>query len=147
MKEENLTPALLAILILLSLTCAAYAILSNPVRIASTGTIKVVNVEAYWNRNCTGPVTSIDWGMIEPGASKNVTIYMKNEGNSPIVLSLNTSNWNPIEAGNHMSLSWNYSGAGLQPDQFLPVTLTLTAARNITGITAFNFDITIIGAG
>jgi hypothetical protein len=109
--------------------------------------VKAVNVEVYWNQNCTESVASIDWGMLEPGESKNVTIYLKNEGNTPINISLNTSNWDPAEAENSITLSWNYVGESLQPDQALPTTFILSVAQNITNITAFNFDIIIIGEG
>lgn len=125
----------------------SYAV-SNYLRIiASTGTVKAVNVGVYWNQNCTETVTSIDWGMLEPGESKNLTIYLKNEGNTPINLSLNTSNWNPAEAENYIGLSWTYSGENLQPNQALSATLMLKVAQNVTNITTFNFDIIIIGEG
>lgn len=84
---------------------------------------------------------------MEPGESKNVTTYLKNEGNTPINLSLNTSSWNPSEAENYIGLTWNYTGENLQPDQALPVTLILTVSQNIAGITTFNFDIVIEGKG
>ena len=125
----------------------SYAV-SNYLRIiASTGTVKAVNVGVYWNQNCTETVTTIDWGMLEPGESKNVTIYLKNEGNTPINLSLNTSNWNPAEARNYVSLNWTYRGENLQPDQALPATLILAVDQNVTNITTFNFDIIIVGEG
>ena len=128
--------------------CLVTYAVSNYLRIiASTGTVKAVNVGVYWDQNCTETVTSIDWGMLEPGESKNVTIYSKNEGNTPINLSLNTSNWNPTEARNYMILTWTYSGENLQPDQALPTTLILTVDQNVTDITTFNFDIIIIGEG
>ena len=115
--------------------------------ISITGTVKAVNVGVYWDQNCTEAVTSIDWGMLEPGESKNVTIYLKNEGNTPINLSLNMSNWNPAEAKNYMSLSWTYSGENLQPDQALSAILILSVEQNVTDITTFNFDIIIMGEG
>ena len=125
----------------------SYAVSSYLRIIASTGTVKAVNVGVYWNQNCTETVTTIDWGMLEPGESKNVTIYLKNEGNTPINLSLNTSNWNPAEARNYVNLNWTYSGENLQPDQALPATLILSVEQNVTNITIFNCDTIIIGEG
>jgi hypothetical protein len=145
MKKEAL---LWIILLLAGSTCLVSHAVSEYLRIiACTGTVKAVNVGVYWNQNCTESVASIDWGMLEPGESKNVTIYLKNEGNTPINLSLSASNWNPAEAENHIILTWNYTGESLQPDQALPTTFILTVDQNITNITAFNFDIIIIGEG
>ena len=145
MKKEAL---LWTIVLLAGSMCLVTYAVSNYLRIiASTGTVKAVNVGVYWNQNCTETVTSIDWGMLEPAESKNATIYLKNEGNTPINLSLNTSNWNPAEARNYVNLNWTYSGENLQPDQALPATLTLSVEQNVTNITTFNFDIIIIGEG
>jgi hypothetical protein len=145
MKKEAL---LWTIILLAGSTCLLSHAVSNYLRIiACTGTVKAVNVGVYRNQNCTETVTAIDWGMLEPGESKNVTIYLKNEGNTPINLSLNTSNWNPTEAENYISLTWTYSGENLQPDQVLPSTLILSINQNVTDITTFNFDIIIIGEG
>jgi hypothetical protein len=145
MKKEAL---LWTIILLAGSTCLVSYAVSNYLRIiASTGTVKAVNVGVYWNQNCTETVTTIDWGMLEPGESRNVTIYLKNEGNTPINLSLNTSNWNPAEAENYISLTWTISGENLQPDQALPTTLIITVEQNVTDITTFNFDIIIMGEG
>ena len=136
------------IVLLAGSTCLLSYAVSNYLRIiASTGTVKTVNVGVYWNQNCTETVTTIDWGMLEPGESKNITIYLKNEGNTPINLSLNTSNWNPAEAEKYISLAWTISGENLQPDQALPTTLVLSVKQNITDVTTFNFDIIIMGEG
>jgi len=138
---------LLVILAVLASTSVVYAVSTYQKTIYSTGTVKVVGVGAYWDANCTDTVISIDWGTIEPGTFKTAAIYLKNEGNSPITLSLNSSNWSPSVAEGYMSLIWNYTGENLQPYQALPITLTLTVAQNITGITTFSFDIIIKGTG
>ena len=115
--------------------------------ISSQGDIKALGVGVYSDWNCTEELLSINWGMIEPGMSTNVSFYVRNEGNAPITLFLNSTNWNPPRIENYLSLTWNYTGEVLQPQQILPVNLTLTVAQHITGITSFNFDIIIIGEG
>jgi hypothetical protein len=81
--------------------------------------------------------------MVEPGAVKNVTVYIRNEGNAPITLSLQTSNWNPSNVADYISLSWNYNGQTINANQVIAVTLSLSISSNIQGITLFSFDIII----
>jgi len=138
---------LLGILVVLASIGFVHAVSTYQRIIASRGTIKSVNVGVYWDVNCTNAISSIDWGMLEPGATRNTTVYLKNEGNAPITLFLNLSNWNPAETEGFIDLSWNYDGQNLQPEKVLLLTLTLTVAENITGITSFSFDIVIIGEG
>lgn len=125
----------------------AYSSLSNSLNLRNTGTLKTINVAAYWDSACTSQVTSVDWGTVEPGSTKNVDIYLKNTGNAPITLSLSVSNWSPSNASNYVSLSWNYSGQQISPGSVVQVTLTLTVSSNVSGISSFSFDMTIVGTG
>ncbi|MGB9671825.1 MAG: hypothetical protein ACPLZY_01605 [Candidatus Norongarragalinales archaeon] len=54
---------------------------------------------------CSQAVSAIDRGIVEPNAVKNVTVYVRNEENSPITLSLQRVNWDPANASNCISLS------------------------------------------
>ena len=121
-------------------------LLSSSLRINTSGMVTSVNLEVYWDSACTNKVTSIDWGIIPPGGSAAKTVYIKNIGNVPITLSLNTENWNPPGAANYLTLTWNYtSGTKIQPNNVLPVTLTLTVSSSIQGIDSFSFNIVITG--
>ncbi|MEM1564341.1 MAG: hypothetical protein QW161_06700 [Candidatus Bathyarchaeia archaeon] len=103
-------------------------------------------IECYWDEACTRPVTSIDWGTLYPGQTKNVLIYVLNAGGAPISLTLSTANWNPPEAELYLTLSWDYDGRLIYPRQVLPITLSLTVSLNVpTTITDFSFDIIISG--
>jgi hypothetical protein len=113
----------------------------------SVGTVKALGVGVYWDSGCSQSVSVIDWGSVEPGAVKNVTIYVRNEGNTPATLSLQTSNWNPANATDYISLSWNYNGQTIDLNQVIGVTLSLSISSNIEGITTFSFDIVIVGSG
>ena len=147
MKKEAILLGIFAILACTYVAYVAYGTLNYQRVIASTGTVKTIGVEAYWDEQCTDVVTSIGWGMIEPGTSKKSMIYVKNEGNSVITLFLNTGNWSPASAENYLSLSWDYTGETLQPNQVLLLTITLNVAQNVAGITSFTFDIIILGEG
>jgi hypothetical protein len=115
--------------------------------IPNGGMIKEINVRVYNDSGCTIPLPSMDWGVLEAGSSKNRTIYIKNEGNSPLMLSLSTSNWIPLSAANYITLTWDYGGQPLNSNQFIKVILMLVTSSAIHGISSFTFDITIIGRG
>ena len=106
-----------------------------------------VTIGVYQEVECVNEVSSIDWGEIDAGSSKNVTVYVKNLGNRPVTLSLDTQNWSPPEAQNYMSVDWDYDGSPLNPDAVLQVQIVLTVSANITDITDFSFEIIVISEG
>jgi hypothetical protein len=111
--------------------------------IGTRGTLKVVGVGVYWDHNCSSPLYSFDWGNVEPNSLKNITIFIRNEGNEPSRLFLATDNWNPSNASDFIKLSWDYNELLLYPDQTTQVVLTLSIASVTEGITDFTFDIII----
>jgi hypothetical protein len=116
-------------------------------RIENRAALKVVGVDVYQDSALTVPVVSIDWGMLEPGENKNYSCYIVNRSNVPIVLSLATENWQPTNASQFITLTWNYDGEHISIGGFAPVTLTLYIDPATMGITSFSFDITITGSG
>jgi hypothetical protein len=133
--------------IVLASIAVVYALTSVSVYLSSVGTVKALGVGVYWDSACSQAVSSIDWGLAEPGAVKNVTVYNRNEGNAPITLSLQTSNWSPANASDYISLSWDYNDQTIDLNQVIGVTLSLSISSNIEGITTFGFDIVVVGSG
>ena len=126
---------------------AADAVMSSQKTVHSTGSVKAVGVGVFQDSACTQALTSVDWGTLEPGTVKNVTIYVKNTGNAPAALSLQTGNWSPTGASSYLTLSWNYNNVALAVNEVRTVKLSLTISASITGITSFSFDITIAATG
>jgi hypothetical protein len=122
------------------------AALSNRT-ITNAGSVKTIGVGVYWDQTLASPVSSINWGSIEPGSNVNKTVYIRNEGNAPATLSMTTSNWVPPSASTYMTLSWNYGGQVLAVNEVRQVTLTLAVSSSVTGVTSFSFDITIAATG
>jgi hypothetical protein len=149
-NEFTVTIATL-MLVLYTLTLSAVAQVTSSWNrnktISNTGSVKAIGVGVYWDQNCTNPVSAIDWGILEPGSTKNVTIYIRNEGNSAVSLGMETSNWSPSNASNYIALSWDYDGSSIDPSVVVSVIFTLAVSASIEGITSFSFDITIIGSG
>jgi hypothetical protein len=112
--------------------------------IVYASSVKGIGVGIYWDQACTNRTLSLDWGLIGAGSNNTLTIYVKNEGNSPASLWLETSNWTPSDALGYMSLNWNYSGQVLNAGQVIPLQLTLTVDPTINGISNFSFVTTII---
>ena len=141
------TIGLLAYTFLLSFLGPVVSSLVANKTLGNTGSVKAVGVAVYWNSNGTTPVTSFNWGMLDPNSTKTQTCYIKNEGNSVLTLSMTTSNWNPSNAVQYMKFSWNLGGQTLNAGQIKPATFTLQIFANVTGITNFSFDVTIVGTG
>lgn len=138
---------LAVLLSLVALTVLASGFTQSSVRIRGQGTVKAVGVGVFWESNCTNTVSFIDWGIVEPGSLNNVTVYVRNEGNVAANISLATENWNPSNASDYLSLSWNYDGRQLNPLEVVQVTLTLRVSSSVQGITSFSFDITVSISG
>lgn len=145
--SANIAKRFAVLIIALASLGVAYAVTSSYVTLHNTGTVKGIGVGVYWDSGCTQQVTSIDWGLTDPGAVKNVTVYIRNEGNAPITLSLQTANWNPSNAPNYISLAWNYAGQTIAVNQAIGVVLSLSIASSVESIAAFSFDIIISAVG
>jgi hypothetical protein len=113
--------------------------------ISSVGTFKAIGIGVYWDNNLTNRVTEINWELLEPGDKKSFTIYINNDGITPLTLSMSKSNWNPPSAANYLTLTWGNIGQ-INAGVTAQLTLTLTVSESISGINSFNFDITAIGS-
>jgi hypothetical protein len=141
------TIGLLAYTLLLSFLGPALSALQANKTLGNTGSVKAIGVAVYWYGNGTGPVTSFNWGMVNPGTIMNITCYIKNPGNQPETLSMNTSNWNPANATTYITLSWNLAGQTLNSGQIKQAVFTLQILASVIGITNFSFDVAIAGTG
>ena len=141
------TLTLVTYVLALSLVGQVLSAVQTSRTVSNAGAVKAIGVGVFWNNECTDPLSSIDWGILEPGSSKNVTCYIRNEGNSVSTLSMYASNWSPSNASDYLTLSWDYGGQSINPDDVVQVTFTLSVDASIDGITSFSFDITIIGSG
>ena len=116
-------------------------------RIPSSATLKAVGVGIYKDINFTVSVTQIDWGIVEAGESKNFSAYIVNRSNVPITLSMITENWNPTNASNFITLTWNYDGSQIAVDGYVFVTFMLSVDHATSGIDTFSFTIVVTGSG
>jgi hypothetical protein len=134
-KKEGIVAGAAVALVLYTLSLSIFgpmlaAALRNQT-ISNAGSVKTIGVGVYWDQNCANAVTSINWGIIEPGSNVNKTVYIRNEGN----------------ASSYMRLIWDYAGQTLTVNEITQVKFTLTVSSDITDITNFSFDITIAANG
>jgi hypothetical protein len=111
--------------------------------IVYASSVNGIGAGVYWDQACTNRTLSLNWGSIEAGSNKTLSVYVRNEGTSAASLSLGTSNWTPSTTLSYMSLKCNYSGQVLNVDQVIPLELALTVYPTISGITNFSFNTTI----
>jgi len=149
MSRKKLTAIIFLLLTLAMITFngTIKGLLTKTVALPSRGAVKAVGVGVYWDSSCSSKVSSIDWGTAEPGSVKTVTVYIRNEGNTAITLSMDTTNWSPSTASKYIGLSWNYNGQAVNPNSVIKATLTLSVSSGITGISSFSFDIVMMGSG
>ena len=117
--------------------------LSQTLTIGSRGTIQAIGVGVYGDISCSSSVPSVDWGTVEPGSTKNLTIYIRNEGNVAVTLLVYADNWNPPDASNYMTFSSDYAEQPIDPQEVVQATLNLSTSPAIEGITNFSFNILI----
>jgi len=128
------------------LTVYSFKVVVGEVRVIGVG------VGVYWDRNGDNSVSFLSWGRItvnplRPEESKNITVYVRNKGSSPVVISLNASGWSPPGVERYIHLNWDYSGSALDVDESVRVTLFLSVDSEIwfesPRIQNYNFDVTI----
>ena len=135
------------VLVASALVASTFALFTIQKNIPGTGSIKGLGLGIYWDQQCQNPTSSIDFGVLEPGSQKDYTLYLRNEGNTDLTLNMVAENWDPTEATDYMSLTWNREGLEVSPDQVISFGLTLSVSANIQDISSFSLDITISGTG
>lgn len=145
--KQNLGILLLTVVVALAGGLAVSGILTTSRTLSSSGSVRGINVEVFWDLQCTQVVTSVDWETPEPGDVLNKIIFVKNTGNAQMTLSLTDSGWDPVEASNYISLNWDREGVVIDADQVVEAVLTLSVSESITGIIDFSFNIVIEGIG
>ena len=150
-KESIITGAMIILVTYtlgLSLVSQAFPATQTTQTLSSSGSIQIqttADLGVYSDPACTIPLTSLSWGTLQPGGSQTHSCYIKNEGDTALTLSLQTTGWNPAIAENYLNLSWNYNGASIGAGAVIHVTFTLSVDAGITGVSTFSFDITIVG--
>jgi hypothetical protein len=120
--------------------------------VQNVGGIYVTGVEAYGGDiTYRNGIATLDWGTFYLGNSKNASFYLRSISTSQIRLALNVTNWNPEGLKHYMTLTWDYTGTQIDPNEEIPVRLTLSLSSStdlinylITNkVTTFSFNINV----
>lgn len=148
MKQSSAIVAFALVVVTVAvLPLLVFSVLQFTVQIASAATLKAVGIGVYKDPACTVQVSQVDWGVLEPGGNKTVTVYIRNESNVPVTLTLETAYWNPANATQVVSLSWDRENAQVDAGNVVSANLTLHVAAGTSGLSTFTFTIIITGMG
>jgi len=146
MQNIRVGAVLAVALTMIVVTVLAASLLTAYQSVPNTGEVRSVGLEVYWDSDCTNNVTSIHWGFLEPGATVNKTVYIKNGGNTAMVLNLTTVDWDPVSASDNLLLSWDREDYVVNTTvPVTPAVFTLSVLPDISGVSDFSFDIVITG--
>jgi len=123
----------------------SWAIYESIPQIYNYGTVRVIGVEVYADANLTQILNRIEWGVLDPGENKSYSAWIQNIGNDAQKLVTWTESWDPVNASDWISLSWDYGGSWVPVNGSIPVVFTLQIDPNIEGVTTFSFDIWVKG--
>lgn len=149
MAMQKATVGTVLVIALMGVVASALGTLVATHTVPNTGNIRVstpspsVQLGIYSDSACQTVLSSVTWGTLDPGGASSQTIYLRNEGNVPVTLSMSAGNWTPSSVQSYFTLTWNRSGYVLAVGSVVQAVLTLNVSASISGITSFSFDITI----
>lgn len=136
--------ASLGVLVIVVLLVSVFFVWRNDWRIPNaSGVVTSSGLMAYFDNACTKPVSSVEWGNVTVNSLSRVIIYVKNTVQTPLVLSMNTSEWSSLDAERSIFLIWDGGGKVVQPHGVVKVTLGLYVSSSIAAVTDFDFLINI----
>jgi hypothetical protein len=100
----------------------------------------------YWDARCTDSVLSIYWGVLYPGQTADVVVYVRNEGDQSILLNVTPTNYCPADASSYLKFTWTCGNKTVAPGEAVRVTTSLFVSPLTMGNFTFGFDM-IFGKG
>lgn len=137
---DRKTATIIASIVVVAVVVATVLIMSSW-RIHTHGRIKALGLEVFADAECTLTVSEIDWGTIPQGGTSSVTLYLRPKGTVPCNFSVATELYDPPEAKEFITLTWNYDNRTVQPNEVVAVTLTCHIDTDTWGIYDFAFNV------
>jgi hypothetical protein len=141
----NRKSGLILVLALLAVVCIYESLQStksstNVSAVQTSGTIGV-----YWDSSCSKTVSSIDWGTLQLGETKNIIVYARNEGTETVFLTVTASNFVPAITSVYLNFAYSCIGHKLRPNSTVQVTQALSVSSSTNGVSTFSFEMTFQG--
>jgi len=142
-RFEHRKKFVLALILAVLLSFCAHELLFQKSSVPGASAVETgANIGVYWDVICTQLVSSINWGNMTPGDTREAVVYVRNEGNQTLALNLTSMNWTPANASQWLTFSWNYSNNLIEAGKVLTVNPTLHVASPFGGgFSSFAFDI------
>lgn len=126
-------------ILLLTLGTSLLPIIREGVQAAGFS-VSADGLEVFWDENCTEKVNFIEWGTLLPGSTRNVRLYVWNAMNESVFLYMETENWVPLNAEDHIKVRLHHDPRSIKPEEAFAITLPLQVSSHVHNITAFSFD-------
>jgi hypothetical protein len=111
--------------------------------VPSDGTVGVL--QTYWDAACTNRTDIIHWGTnLAPDSVQTKNVWIKNYGGASMNLTMVTENWNPANATDYLSLTWDREHYTLGAGGIIQCNFTLTVFANVTESTMGPFSVDIV---
>lgn len=134
-------------LILLLLGIGLVWALNRNFLLRNVARITTIGFQFYSDPECTVPIEEINWGTVGLGETHYQVGYLRNIGNGDVTATMFVDNWNPLEAKNAITVTWDSDGVFLCPGEVAEVTINLTTTndwRLVVNFTDFTFDIHLV---
>jgi hypothetical protein len=134
---------LIGTVIMVTLVAAA---LYYQVNIQTHGNIdlRTVGCAVYYDSTGTTPLTAIDWGTLPPNSVVNVTMYVKNTGNTPVNYTIATSNFSPPAVATYITVTADMKNIiNAAPNTIIPIIITENISPATTGITNYSYQLVL----
>ena len=134
------TASVVLAVVAVSLLVAGPAIAVYVISLSNSGTINATPNLAITKDGNT--LTSINWGARDPDTVASYSFDLRNTGNVPVTLSMNTTAMSPA---NFATVTWNREGASLAPGATVTCTVIMTISEQAPA-GPFSYTINISGA-
>lgn len=144
-KNRMLTLSATALAVVL-LVAGAYGVVSTTLMMPSTG--GVTTLQMFSDPNLTNITTILSWpNNTAPNNNYTLVEYIRNNGGQPVNLTMTTTNWNPANATDYLSVTWDQQNYTLLSQASIKCTFTLTIYANATGtfLGMFSYETVITG--
>lgn len=105
-----------------------------------------VEIDVFKDLDCTILLEDFVWGEIDIGGTSTQSVYVKNNGDINLVLTLSSDNYYPTNLVDYMNLYWDYDGLPIAPGEVLKVQITLSILSDCPVFDTFSFDVIITGS-
>jgi hypothetical protein len=149
-KKTALIPLIALVFTAVTLSAITAGVLIAQQNVPNSGSLggnitSTIDIRVYSDPDATINCTTMDWGNLNSGDIATKTVYIKNTGNVSETLSMTATEWNPSNAIQSLSLTWNKEGAILEAGKVVPAIIALKIESDTGDLSDFSFNLVISG--